>query len=306
MTRIETVRLLLVLSAKNGWTVHHLDVKSAFLNGELNEEVYVSQPEGFEKPGQEHLVYRLSKALYGLRQAPRAWYSKLRKCLEDMGLVRCPYEHVVYTKREAHEALIVAVYVDDLLVTGTNEVIIKSFKEQMAKYFEKSDLGQLSYYLGLEVNQQKGFVEIKQEAYAKRVLEKVGMGSCNPTKFPMDPKAVITKDEGGATGNSTEYKSIIGGLRYLVHTRPDISYAVGIISRYMEKPTEMHLNAAKKILRYVKGTLNYGLIYSKDSANNAITGFSDSDLAGNIEDRKSTSGIVFYLNESVITWVSQK
>lgn len=306
VTRLETVRLLLALSAKHGWIVHHLDVKSAFLNGDLKEEVYVSQPEGYEKPGQEHLVYKLRKALYGLRQAPRAWYAKLKKCLESMGLVRCPYEYAVYTKREAGEALIVAVYVDDLLVTGTKESVIKSFKEQMAEHFEMSDLGQLSYYLGLEVNQQKDFVELKQEAYAKKVLEKVGMGSCNSTKFPMEPKAVITRDEGGVAVNSTEYKSIVGGLRYLVHTRPDISYAVGIISRYMERPTEMHMNAAKKIMRYIKGTLNHGLIYSRSSANSAITGFSDSDLAGNIEDRKSTSGIVFYLNESIITWVSKK
>lgn len=306
VTRLETVRLLLALSAKNGWTVHHLDVKSAFLNGELKEEVFVSQPEGFEKPGKEHMVYRLSKALYGLRQAPRAWYSKLRKCLENMGLVRCPYEHAVYTKREAGEVLIVAVYVDDLLVTGTNEVVTAEFKKQMAATFEMSDLGRLSYYLGLEVNQQNGYVELKQEAYAKRVLEKAGMESCNPTRFPMDPKAVITKDEGGTAVNATEYKSIIGGLRYLVHTRPDIAFAVGIISRYMEKPTELHLNAAKRILRYIRGTVSYGLIYSETSANNAITGFSDSDLGGNVEDRKSTSGVVFYLNESVITWVSQK
>lgn len=197
VTRLETVRLLLELSAKNGWLVHHLDVKSTFLNGELQEEVYVSQLEGFEKPGQEHLVNKLSKTLYGLRQTPRAWYSKLSKFLEGMGLSCCPYKYAVYTKEEAGEALIVAVYVDDLLVTGTNEEVIKKFKQQMAKHFEMSNLGILSYYLGIEVNHREGYTEQKQEAYARKVLEKAGMCECNPKKYPMKPKAVITKDDGG-------------------------------------------------------------------------------------------------------------
>ncbi|KAL8133800.1 hypothetical protein AgCh_009024 [Apium graveolens] len=148
----------IIAKAKNGWLVHHLDVKSAFLNGELKEEVYVSQPEGFEKPRKEHLVYKLSKALYELRHAPRAWYAKLSKCLEGMGLCCCPYEHALYTKIEAGEILIVALYVDDLLMTGTNEEVIKKFKKQMAEHFEMSDLGNLSYYLGIEVNQQKGLI----------------------------------------------------------------------------------------------------------------------------------------------------
>lgn len=244
--------------------------------------------------------------MYGLRQAPRAWYSKLSKCLESMGLSRCPYEHAVYTKREGNEALIIGVYVDDLLITGTNISIIKKFKEQMSDHFEMSDLGKLSYYLGIEVEQGKGYIELKQTAYAKRILEKAGMSECNPTKYPMEPKVLITKDEGGKPVNSTQYKSMVGGLRYLVHTRPDIAYAVGIVSRFMERPTMMHQNAVKRILRYVKGTLNFGLVYTKNSGNNILTGYSDSDLAGHVDDRKSTGGMAFYLNESLITWVSQK
>ncbi|XP_074327259.1 secreted RxLR effector protein 161-like [Apium graveolens] len=132
------------------------------------------------------------------------------------------------------------------------------------------------------------------------------MADCNPTKFPMDPKELIHKDEEGVSVNPTDFKSVIGGLRYLVHTRPDIAYSVGIISRFMERPTVMHQNAAKKILRYIKGTLNLGLIYSKNNNNNMLTGYSDSDLAANVEERKSTGGMTFYLNESLITWVYQK
>lgn len=126
-----------------------MDVKSAFLNGEIQEEVYVTQPEGFFKEVQEHLVYRLIKALYGLRQAPRAWYAKLNKCLEDLGFVRCPYEHAVYTKKNGDELLIIGVYVDDLLVTGTKLSAIEEVKAQMTNRFDMSNLGELSYYLGL-------------------------------------------------------------------------------------------------------------------------------------------------------------
>lgn len=306
VTRLETVRLLLALAAKNSCEVHHLDVKTAFLNGEISEEVYVSQPEGFEKQGKEHLVYKLFKALYGLRQAPRAWYSKLNSYLEEIGFKRCPYEHGVYTKRDGNKILIVGIYVDDILETGTDLSVIQSFKNQMNAKFGMSDMGLLSYYLGIDVRQNNGCIELRQTGYAKKVLERAGLADCNPTKFPMDPKEIITKDESGKGVNSTEFKSLVGGLRYLVHTRPDIAYSVGIVSRYMERPTVLHLNAVKRILRYIKGTLEFGLVYSKDGGNNMLSGYSDSDHAGNTDDRKSTGGMAFYLNESLVTWVSQK
>ena len=306
VTRLETVRLLLALAAKNEWEVHHLDVKSAFLNGKLYEEVYVNQPEGYVKEGHERKVYKLFKALYGLRQAPRAWYTQLNKCLEKLGFTKCPLEHAVYTKREGDESLIIGVYVDDLIITGTSVANIVKFKNEMSREFEMSDLGKLSYYLGIEVNQGKGYIELKQTAYAKKVLEKAGMRDCNSVKYPMEPKIQMHKDENGKPVNPTEFKSMVGGLRYLVHTRPDIAYAVGVVSRFMERPTTLHQNAVKRILRYVKGTLSYGLMYTKGRGNYLLSGFSDSDLAGDIVDRKSTGGMAFYLDESLITWVSQK
>ncbi|XP_074363277.1 secreted RxLR effector protein 161-like [Apium graveolens] len=132
------------------------------------------------------------------------------------------------------------------------------------------------------------------------------MAKCNPCKYPMDPKEVITKNEGGKAVDAIQFKSLVGGLRYLVHTCPDIVYAMGVISRHMERPTIIHLNAAKHILRYIHGTLNLGLVYTKDCGNNLLTGYSDSNLAGNLDDRRSTGAMVFYLNECLVTWVSQK
>lgn len=306
VTRLETVRLLLALAAKNGWEVHHLDVKSAFLNGELQETVYVTQPEGFVKKNKEHLVYRLTKALYGLRQAPRAWYARLSKYLEKLGFTKCPYEHAVYTKKEGTESLIIGVYVDDLLVTGTSLSTIVKFKQQMSREFDMSDLGKLSHYLGIEVKQEGDHIELRQSAYARNLLEKAGLSDCNSAKYPMEVKLHIGKDEKGKAVDSTQFKSLVGGLRYLVHTRPDIAFAVGIVSRFMERPTMLHLNAVKRILRYIKGTMELGLVYMKGTGNYILSGYSDSDLAGNVEDRRSTGGMAFYLDESLITWVSQK
>jgi len=137
------------------------------------------------------------------------------------------------------------VYVDDLIVTGEDPAEIKEFKEQMTKEFEMSDLGLLSYYLGIEVGQYRDFTTVKQTSYAKKVLDQFGMGKCNATKFPMDPGTKLHSDKGGHPVNATEYRRVIGCLRYLLHTRPDLAYSVGIASRFMEKPTMMHMNAIK-------------------------------------------------------------
>lgn len=218
-------------------------------------------------------MYKLAKALYGLRQAPRARYAKLNKCLESLGFTKCPYEHAVYVKREDKETVIIGVYVDDLLITGSSMTVINRFKDQMNKEFEMSDLGKLSHYLGIEVDQGKDCIELKQTSYAKKVLAKSRMKDCKPTKYPMEPALQLDKDEMGKAVDPTGYKSIVGRLRYLVHTRPDIAFSVGIVSRYMERPTIKHYTAVKRILRYLKGTLDYGLIYSKGSNNHMLVWF---------------------------------
>ncbi|XP_042756658.2 retrovirus-related Pol polyprotein from transposon TNT 1-94 [Lactuca sativa] len=306
VARIETVRVILALAGSNGWRVHHLDVKSAFLNGHLTEEVYVSQPEGFVKKNEPGKVYKLSKALYGLKQAPRAWNSCLDKYLKSLGFRRCAQEYSVYTRTKNGSSLIIGIYVDDLLVTGSNPENIKEFKKEMKARFEMSDLGLLSYYLGIEVNQQDKGITLKQEGYAKNILIKTRMIDCNPTKTPMEHKLSLTKDGNEELVNPTEYRSIVGCLRYLTHTRPDITFAVGVVSRFMEKPTIKHLQAVKGILRYVKGTLSHGLVYSKEEEKVNISGYTDSDLAKDINDRRSTGGMAFYVNGNLVTWASQK
>ncbi|WVZ50178.1 hypothetical protein U9M48_001456 [Paspalum notatum var. saurae] len=241
-----------------------MDVKSAFLNGDLKEEVYVKQPPGYVVNGQEHRVLRLRKAF-----------------------TRCT---------RGGRALVVGVYVDDLVITGASKKEIEAFKAQMKKTFRMSDLGLLTYYLGIEVEQRKDGITLCQSSYARKLLERSGMGKCRPNKTPMEEKLKLSKDSKAGKVDATSYRSIVGGLRYLVHTRPDLAFAVGYVSRFMAEPRKDHQTAVQHILRYVAGTINYGLIYPRRSGEKAnLIGYSDSDMGGDIDGRRSTSGMLFFL-----------
>jgi hypothetical protein len=240
--------------------------------------------------GKEHCVLKLSKALYGLRQAPRAWNVKLDKSLKKLNFRRCLSEQAVYTRGIGKNAVILGVYVDDLIVTGGNPEEINLFKKQMMIEFEMTDLGPLGYYLGIEVEQKEDFITVKQSGYAKKVLEQFGMSECNSTKLPMEPGCKLNADKGGQPVNPTEYRKMIGCLRYLLHRRPDLSFSVGVASRFMETPTVMHAKAVKQILRYLRGTIDYGLVYVQGSNANELMGYSDSDHGGDAVERRSTGG----------------
>ncbi|GJW52222.1 ribonuclease H-like domain, reverse transcriptase, RNA-dependent DNA polymerase [Tanacetum coccineum] len=305
VARIETVRLILALAAYHGWQVHHLDVKSAFLHGDLKEEVYVTQPEGFIQQGNSGKVYKLTKALYGLRQAPRAWNVKLDQTLKSLDFKKCNLEQAVYTKRSKTSTLIVGVYVDDLIITGTPRKEIDLFKSQMKDKFEMSDLGLLAYYLGIEVTQTGGEITIKQTGYINKILKESSMMESNDTKIPMDPGTKLVKAEDGNSVDATYYRSLIGSLRYLLHTRPDLSYSVRLLIKFRQDPKDHHLKAIKQVIRYIKGTKEHGIIYKKEGGCK-ITGYSDSSYGVNTDQGKGTTGIVFYFGESPITWCTQK
>lgn len=274
--------------------VHHMDVKSAFLNGELVEEVYVVQPPGFEVEGEENKVYRLDKVLYGLRQAPRAWNIKLDATLKKIGFEQSPLEHGLYERGTGGGRLLVGVYVDDLVIVGGNEDTITDFKRQMMEEFKISDLGSLSFYLGIEVHQESGVITLNQAAYASRIVEKAGLVGCNTCATPMEPRLKLSKDSKAPLVDATEYRSLVGSLRYLVNTMPDLAFAVGYVSRFMER-----------IVRYVAGTIHYGCCYIK-GGERRLHGYSDSDMAGDVDTRKSTTGILFFLGNNLVSWQSQK
>uniref|UniRef100_A0ACD5U6F7 Uncharacterized protein n=1 Tax=Avena sativa TaxID=4498 RepID=A0ACD5U6F7_AVESA len=281
VARMETVRLLIALAAHHGWPVHHMDVKTTFLNGDLIEKVYVEQPPGFSVAGEERKVLRLQKALYGLRQAPRAWNAKLDSSLLGLGFVHSQAEHTVYRRGGGDQLLLVGVYVDDLIIAGSSIEEVKRFKEEMTSLFRMSDLGELSFYLGIEVQQRHGSITLQQTAYAKKLLQKAGLEECNPCAVPIEARLKLSKKGTGQLVDATHYRSIVGSHRYLVHTRPDITYAVGYVSRFMEEPRAEHLAAVKHIP-------------------------SDADLDSDVDDRKSTTGLIFFLGRSPISWQSHK
>jgi hypothetical protein len=229
IARMESVRLLLALAAQEGWRVHHMDVKSAFLNGDLKEEVYVHQPPGFAIPGKEGKVLRLHKALYGLQLAPRVWNAKLDSTLRRMGFEQSPHEAAVYRRGNGGNVLLVGVYVDDLVITGTKVAEVAAFKEEMKATFQMSDLGPLFFYLGIEVHQDDSGITLRQTAYAKRVVELAGLTDCNPALTPMEERLKLSRDSRAEEVDATQYRRPVGSLRYLAHTQPDLAFSVGYV-----------------------------------------------------------------------------
>jgi hypothetical protein len=295
VARMESVRVLLALAAQ-GWSVH--------LNGDL-KEVYVRHPPGFAVPGEEGKVYRLQKALYGLRQAPRAWNAKLGAMLKEMGFQQSAHEAAMYRRGSGRAILLVGVYVDDLIIAGADAEVEK-FKAAIKQRFDMSDLGLLSFYLGIEVRHDSGGITLRQAHYAKRILELGDMAGCNPTHTPMEEKLTLSRDSEAEEVDPTHYHRLVGSLRYLVHTRPDLAFAVGYVSRFMERPTVEHLQAIKRILRYIAGTLDYGLHYKHASCAMRFISYYDSDLAGDVDTSKSTSGTMFFLGDFLVCWQSTK
>lgn len=305
VARWDTIRLILGLAAQRGWSVYQLDVKSAFLHGELKEDVYVEQPKGFESQVDSGKVYKLKKALYGLRQAPRAWYSRIESYFVKEGFQKCYCEHTLFVKTEGGNSLIISLYVDDLIYTSNSESMLETFKRSMQEEFSMTDLGKMKYFLGVEVIQDEVGIFISQRKYALDTLKKYGMEDCNSVKNPMVPGNKLTKMGAGGAVDPTEYKQLVGSLRYLTATRPDLIYSVNVVSRYMENPRGEHMMAVKRILRYVQGTTDYGIQYLR-GGEERLVGYVDSDYAGDEDDRKSTSGYTFMFGGGAVSWSSKK
>lgn len=306
VARWDTIRMIIAVAAYQNWSIYQLDVKSAFLHGELEETVFIDQPQGFMKRGNEGKVYKLRKALYGLKQAPRAWFSKIESYFIREGFEKNESEHTLFVKTEKQgQILIVSLYVDDLIFTGNCEKMINNFKESMKRNFDMTDLGKMRYFLGVEILQREEGIYICQRKFAKEVLERFEMSTCNGVNNPIVPGVKLSKKGGGAVLDTTLYKQMIGSLMYLTVTRPDLTFVVCLASRYMENPTEAHFQVLKRVLRYVKGTTELGIMY-KRGGNKGFHAYTDSDYAGDLDDRKSTSGYVFMLAGGAVSWSSKK
>ncbi|KAK8937447.1 hypothetical protein KSP39_PZI012254 [Platanthera zijinensis] len=306
VARIDTIRLIIALAAHHGWKIMQMDVVSAYLNGYLEEEVYIEQPPGYVVKGQERKVCKLVKALYGLKQGARAWNGRIDAFLQKHGYQKNPHEYALYTKVDKDGGMmIICLYVDDMIFTGNNATMYDEFREMMKKEFEMTDLGELSYFLGVEVKQGEDGIFISQKKYAEEILKKFRMEDSKPISTPADPGMKLSKEPKEGAVDSTLFKSLVGSLRYLTFTRPDIMYAVEVVSRHMEEPKEDHFTAAKRILRYINGTRGHGLKYATGEEL-TLVGYSDSDYGGDVNDRKSTSGYAFNMGTGVFSWSSKK
>ncbi|GJX55008.1 retrovirus-related pol polyprotein from transposon TNT 1-94 [Tanacetum coccineum] len=278
VARLEAIRIFLAFAAHMNMVVYQMDVKTAFLNGNLREEVYVSQPDGFVDPDKPNYVYKLKKALYGLKQAPRAWYDMLSSFLISNDFSKGSVDPTLFIRREGKELLLVQIYVDDIIFAASTPEL----------YFSKDR--------GIFINQSK---------YALESLKKYGFESCDPVDTPMVEKSKLDEDKEGKDVDPSHYRGMIGTLLYLTASRPDLQFSICMCARYQARPTEKHLNAVKRIFRYLKGTVHRCLWYPKDSSI-ALTAFADADHAGCQDTRRSTSGSIQLLGDRLVSWSSQR
>ncbi|GJS03786.1 retrovirus-related pol polyprotein from transposon TNT 1-94 [Tanacetum coccineum] len=305
VAQLEAVRLFIAYAAHKSFTVYQMDVKTTFLYGHLKEEVYVNQPDGFGGPYHPDQVYRLKKALYGLKQTPRAWYDELSNFLVSKGFSKGSIDPTLFITKHGEDILIVQIYVDDIIFGSTNPKLSKHFEKLMHIKFDMSMMGELKFFLGIQIHQSPRGIFINQAKYAQEILKKHGMTSCDSIGTPMATKH-LDADLSGTLVDQTKYHSMVRALMYLTASRPDIVHATCYCARYQAKPTEKHLTAVKRIFRYLKDSINMGLWYPKDTGFE-LTAFSDSDHAGCLDSRKSTSGGIQFLGgDKLVSWSSKK
>ena len=247
----------------------------------------------------------LKKALYGLKEAPRAWYSRLDKYLQKKGFKKGGVDINLYIKANENELLIVVVYVDDIMFGSKKYGLAKGFAEEMKSEFEMSMIGEITFYLGLQIQQKNTGIFISQEKYLREMLKRFQMEDCKPLSTPMIIGGKLCANDGSIDVDQKRYRSMIGILLYLTASRPDIMLAVGLVPRYQAAPKQNHLLAVKRIFRYLQGTTQYGLWYPKGKSFTLIA-YTDADWASCVDDRKSTSGGAFYLGESLVARLSKK
>ncbi|ESW98399.1 Polyprotein (gag/pol) of Ty1/Copia retrotransposon [Ogataea parapolymorpha DL-1] len=285
-----------------------MDVTTAFLNGDLRETIYMSQPPGFIETGGEHKVCRLQKSLYGLKQAPLCWNQKIDSVLQKAGFVKTLPEYGVYMKPATKEfsVVLIGLYVDDLLLLSQSDRACRWAKDLLSSHFHMKDLGPVQRFLGMDITQTSSQVHLSLHSYIFQLLQHTGMLDCNPVHIPFASSTYLMDSSPLDGSDITEYRSLVGKLLFAANTgRPDISYAVSYLSRYMQTPLEEHMRGVKHLLRYLKGSMNMGITYQRRQSFK-LTGYTDADWGGSKEDRKSTSGYVFMLGDSPITWRSKK
>ncbi|GJZ77600.1 putative ribonuclease H-like domain-containing protein, partial [Tanacetum coccineum] len=289
VARIEAIGLFLAYASFMGFIVYQMDVKSAFLYGTIKEEVYVCQPPSFEDPQFPDKVYKVEKALYGLHQAPKAWYETLSTYLLENRFRRGTIDKTLFIKKDKGDILLVQVYVDDIIFGSTKKSLCVEFEQMMHKRFQMSSMRELTFFLGLQEKQKDDGIFISQDKYVANILKKFDFATVKTSSTPIETNKALLKDEEAEDVDVHLYRSMIGSLMYLTASRPDIMFAVCACARFQVTPKVSHLHVMKRIFRYLKGQPKLGLCNPRDSPFN-LKAFSDSDYAGASLDRKSTTG----------------
>jgi histone deacetylase 1/2 len=304
VVRHATIRLVLVHSLLQGWSIRQLDIKNAFLHGSLREEVYMAQPPGFKDSRFPNHVCKLHKAIYGLKQAPRAWFSRFSNFLLKHHFSSSTNDPSMFIYRSSYGSMILLLYVDDIILTGSSDTLLLNFLKILQAEFALSDLGPLHYYLGIQVQRTSQGFFLSQSKYATDLLHKANMINCKPVSTPV-AGAKLSKAQGSLLADPTPYRQLVGSLQYLTITRPDLSFAVNSVCQFLSHPTTTHMQAVKRILRYVAGTIHHGLRF-QPSSDKSLIAFSDSDWAGCPDTRRSTTGFVIFYAGIPVSWVSRK
>ncbi|MFS7986065.1 putative RNA-directed DNA polymerase [Helianthus anomalus] len=300
-----TIRTVLSLAVSKGWPIHQLDVKNAFLHGHLNETVFMHQPPGFIDKRFPGFVCRLKKSLYGLKQAPRAWYTRFANYILSHGFQSSACDNSLFIYSTGHEIAYLLLYVDDIVLTASSDKLLHDIIQTLSREFAMSDLGTLHHFLGIKVTHTATGLFLDQTQYAKDIINRANMTACKPCATPVDLSSKLSATDGPLFHDPTLYRSLAGALQYLTFTRPDISYAVQQVCLFMHEPHDPHYAFMKRIIRYIQGTLDYGIRMVK-SATNSLVAYSDADWGGCPDSRRSTSGYCVFLGNNLISWSSKR
>ncbi|KAL9413753.1 hypothetical protein AB3S75_027454 [Citrus x aurantiifolia] len=305
VAKLTTMRCLLAIAAVKNWSLHQLDISNAFLHGDLNEEVYMQLPPGYKESENRAVVCRLQKSLYGLKQASRQWFAKLSNKLLGAGYRQSKADYSLFTKVVNNSFTVILVYVDDIIIAGDDTIEIQKLKERLQSNFKVRDLGNLKFFLGIEVARTKSGIYLSQRKYVLELLEDFGLlGSC-PSKTPMEQNLKLTNSDGELISNVSSYRRLIGRLLYLTVTRPDIAYCVQTLSQFLNEPRQPHYLAAIRILHYLKRSPGQGILLSSSSALH-LQAYCDSDWASCPNTRRSVTGYCVFIGHSPVSWKSKK
>lgn len=304
VAKLTSVRMMLLLAAKMKWSVLQLDISNAFLNGDLDEEIYMKIPPGYaDLIGESlppHAVCRLHKSIYGLKQASRQWYLKLSNTLKGMGFQKSNADHTLFIKFASGVLMGVLVYVDDIMIVSNSDNAVTQFTTELKSYFKLRDLSAAKYFFGIEIARSAKGISICQRKYILELLSTTGFLGSKPSSIPLDTSVKLNKEDGVPLTDSTSYKKLVEKLMYLQITRHGIAYAVNTVCQFSHAPTSVHLSVVHKVLRYLKGTVGQGLFYPADDKFD-LKGYTDSDFGSCTDSRRCVAAYCMFIGDSLVS-----